>query len=446
MVKVITYGTYDMLHYGHIRLLERAKSLGDYLIVGVTSENYDNIRGKINNQQSLAERIEGIRATGLADEIIVEEYEGQKIDDIVRLGIDIFTVGDDWEGYFDYLREYCQVFYLKRTEGISSSEIRSKKREIRFGIAGVGILPEKVAGECKFVNGMELRSIYANNLAFLPDAFLKLETVTDNYGIFLDSVDAVYIKSDPKRHYNLIKNALNKGVHVLCESPICLTKSGYDEVVELARQKGCILMQGIKTAYSTAYNRLLLLIKTGVIGDVVSIECTCTSLEFTGFQGNLGKVWEGPYEWGPTALLPVLQILGNDYSRHETYVKISDGRTNRIGFISSIFLYEHAIASIKIGDSVKSEGDMVISGTKGYIYVPSPWWKTDYFEIRFEEPQRNKRYFYQLEGEGIRFELVSFVKAIQMKSHSHSKVSVASGRSISGYMDDILNGCNVTYI
>ena len=106
MIKVITYGTYDLLHYGHIRLLERAKALGDYLIVGVTSDDFDKTRGKINVKQSLWERIKAVRATGLADEIIVEEYEGQKIDDIRRYGADIFTVGSDWAGKLDYLKEY----------------------------------------------------------------------------------------------------------------------------------------------------------------------------------------------------------------------------------------------------------------------------------------------------------------------------------------------------
>ena len=105
MIKVITYGTYDLLHYGHINLLERAKALGDYLIVGITSDDYDKARGKINNQQSLVERISAVMATGLVDEVIVEEYEGQKIDDIRRYGIDIFAIGSDWEGKFDYLKE-----------------------------------------------------------------------------------------------------------------------------------------------------------------------------------------------------------------------------------------------------------------------------------------------------------------------------------------------------
>ena len=136
MSRVITYGTYDLLHYGHIRLLKRAKALGDYLIVGVTADDFDKSRGKINVQQSLMERIEAVRETGLADKIIVEEYEGQKIDDIRRYDIDIFTVGSDWNGKFDYLNEYCKVIYLDRTEGVSSSELRSGKRTIQLGLIG----------------------------------------------------------------------------------------------------------------------------------------------------------------------------------------------------------------------------------------------------------------------------------------------------------------------
>lgn len=131
MVKVITYGTFDFLHFGHIRLLERAKQLGDYLVVGITADDFDKNRGKINVHQSLSERIEAVRKLGIADEIIVEEYEGQKIDDIRRLNIDVFTVGSDWRGYFDYLEDYCKVVYLDRTKGISSTEIRQEKDPFR---------------------------------------------------------------------------------------------------------------------------------------------------------------------------------------------------------------------------------------------------------------------------------------------------------------------------
>ena len=134
MIKVITYGTYDLLHHGHIRLLERAKALGDYLIVGVTADDFDKTRGKINVQQSLEERVAAVQATGIADKVIIEEYEGQKIDDVRKYGVDIFTVGSDWVGHFDYLGEYCKVVYLPRTEGVSSSEIRAERSSLRIGM------------------------------------------------------------------------------------------------------------------------------------------------------------------------------------------------------------------------------------------------------------------------------------------------------------------------
>ena len=76
------------------------------------------------------------------------------------------------------------------------------------------------------------------------------------------------------------------------------------------------------------------------------------------------------------------------------------------------FTYNDAVASIKVAKAAKSEGELIVTGTKGYIYVPAPWWKTDYFEIRYEDASQNKRYFYQLDGEGIRYELVAFIRAI----------------------------------
>lgn len=126
MRKVITYGTFDLLHRGHVALLERAKSLGDYLIVGVTADQFDRERGKLNVVQSTLERVDAVRATGLADLVVIEEYEGQKIEDVKRYGVDIFTVGSDWVGHFDYLSEWCEVVYLDRTDGVSSTMIREE--------------------------------------------------------------------------------------------------------------------------------------------------------------------------------------------------------------------------------------------------------------------------------------------------------------------------------
>ena len=187
MIKVITYGTFDLLHYGHIRLLERAKALGDYLIVGVTADGFDQARGKINVQQSLMERIEAIKATGLADEIVIEEYEGQKIDDIRRLGVDIFTVGSDWVGHFDYLNEYCKVIYLDRTQGVSSSELRAEKRDLRIGLVGESAILNKFASECHYVNGITITGICTQNDSDLSQALKSLPLVTDKLEVLLES-------------------------------------------------------------------------------------------------------------------------------------------------------------------------------------------------------------------------------------------------------------------
>ena len=194
MVKVITYGTYDLLHEGHIRLLKRAKALGDYLIVGVTSDDFDRSRGKINVKQSLAERIEGVQKTGLADEIIVEEYEGQKIDDIQKYDVDIFTVGSDWEGYFDYLKDYCTVIYLPRTTGISSSEIRSENRKLSLGLLGgfEQTVLNKYYQESTYVNGISVTALFNSSKSDVASQ--------KDYDDFLEDCDCVYILSHPEFH------------------------------------------------------------------------------------------------------------------------------------------------------------------------------------------------------------------------------------------------------
>ena len=202
MTRVITYGTYDLLHYGHINLLKRAKELGDYLIVGVTADDFDKRRGKINVQQSLTERIENVRKTGLADEIIVEEYEGQKIDDIKNYNVDIFTVGSDWEGKFDYLNEYCKVVYLPRTEGVSSSEIREHIRSVRVGVVGDSQFINKFVRESRYVNGMCISGIYTAKPEIVEN---KEVLLFGSYEALLEKSDAVYLRSEPSKHYIQIK-------------------------------------------------------------------------------------------------------------------------------------------------------------------------------------------------------------------------------------------------
>lgn len=413
MTKVITYGTYDLLHYGHIRLLERAKALGDYLIVGVTSDDFDKSRGKINVQQPLMERIEAVRATGLADEIIVEEYEGQKIDDIQKYDVDIFTVGSDWRGIFDYLNEYCKVVYLDRTKGISSTELRDKECKLRLGMVGNSRYLIKMASEASYVNGIELSGICTS----FPEAVTKelndISMLTKDYDVLLEHSDAVYIHSLPQEHYEQIKKALECGKHVLCESPIALSTAQWDELHALAQEKGCILMDALRTAYATAFRRLMLLVKGGKIGTIVSVDATCTSLSHYNPEQRMSTSWSSITGWAPTALLPIFQLLGIDYNQKQMIARFAETDSNFDTFAKVAFVYPDAVASFKVGTGVKSEGELIISGTEGYIYVPAPWWKTDYFEVRFENPSDNKHYFYQLDGEGIRGELAAFARAVQ---------------------------------
>ena len=419
MIKIITYGTYDLLHIGHIRLLERAKALGDYLIVGVTADGFDKSRGKINIQQSLMERIENVRSTGLADEIIVEEYEGQKIDDIKRLGIDIFTVGSDWEGHFDYLKKYCKVVYLERTANISSSEIRAEKREIKLGLIGDVELLNKFEVECGYVNGIIVTGICTNDLTKYSERIKNLPIVTNELNHLLSNVDAVYIVTNPTDSYSIIKQVLLQYKHVLCEAPITISLKQWTELQCLAKDNNCVLMDAIKTAYSTAYYRLLLLVKSRIIGDVVSVDTVCTSLRNLEQEKETPKTstWNSICSWGPTAMLPIFQILGNNYQTYQITSCIINEENMFDAFTKITFVYPHAVASLKVGKGIKSESELIISGTKGYIYVPAPWWKTDYFEVRYENPVNNKRYFYQLNGEGIRYELVTFVKEIKSRKN-----------------------------
>ena len=160
-MKVITYGTFDLFHEGHYNILKRAKDLGDYLIVGVTSEHYDKGRGKLNVSQSLVERIDNVKNSGLADEIIVEEYDGQKIEDIKKYDIDKFVIGSDWLGKFDYLNEYCEVVYLERTKGVSSTQLRNQKHGIlNIGCVGAGRIAKRMIRESKYVSGVNFDVVF----------------------------------------------------------------------------------------------------------------------------------------------------------------------------------------------------------------------------------------------------------------------------------------------
>jgi glycerol-3-phosphate cytidylyltransferase len=415
MKKVITYGTYDLLHQGHINLLKRAKDLGDYLIVGVTNDSFDRERGKLNVRNNVLERVDAVRDTGLADQIIIEDYVGQKIDDIQKYDVDVFAIGSDWEGKFDYLKEYCEVVYLARTEGISSTMLRSETEEtVSIGVAGCGRIARRFVPEADKVDAALVTAVYdidksaADRLAEGHDI-----KVCSDYEQLVAGVDAVYVATPHVFHYEQVRYALEHGRHVLCETPLVLDGAQARELYRLAESKGLVLLEANKTAFSPAFKHMVTLVKSGLIGDVVGMDASESKLwGNANLKRELDPAMAGGslYEMGSYPLLPIVKLLGADYRNVNIYSRMNEDGVDV--YTRGVIMHDNAVSSFQLGLGVKTEGDLVISGTKGYVYVPSPWWKTEYFELRYEDQNMNKKYFYSWAEPGLRYEIQEFVSCI----------------------------------
>ena len=416
MKKVITYGTYDLLHEGHINLLRRAKALGDYLIVGVTNDSFDRERGKLNVRNNVLERVEAIKSTGLVDQVIIEDYVGQKIDDILRYEVDIFAIGSDWTGKFDYLNEFCEVVYLPRTEGVSSTMLRAESEIIvNIGIVGCGRIANRFAREVAYVDAANISGVYDVNAA-TAESFAKQYDIATQFASFeelVEASDAVYLATPHLCHYAQAKYALEHGRHVLCETPLVLRGAEAEELYALAEQKGIVLLEANKTAYCPAFNHLITLVKSGLIGEVVGIDASESKLwgnENLHRELDPRQAGGSLYEMGSYPLLPIIKLLGTEHSNINLYSRLNENGLDI--YTRGIMLYSNSVASFQLGLGVKTEGNLVISGTQGYVYVPSPWWKTDYFELRYEDQNKNKKYFYKWDEPGLRYELQEFVSCI----------------------------------
>ena len=430
MIKVITYGTYDLLHQGHINLLRRAKELGDYLIVGVTNDSFDRERGKLNVRNNVLERVEAVKATGLADLVLIEDYVGQKIDDIQKYDVDIFAIGSDWIGQFDYLEEFCKVVYLPRTEGISSTQLRLETQDtVNIGIVGAGRVANRFVSEKKFVSGVNIRAVFDSKISKASSLAMEEEgsVVCQDYEELFSMSDAVYIATPHLSHYAYVKQALSAHKHVLCETPLVLRSDQARELYDLARREEVVLMEANKTAHCPAFNHLMVMIKSGVIGDVVDIEASLSKLlndrqlrEFDPAQAG-GSM----YELGSYPLLPIIKQLGTEYIDLVFYSRMEKGVDI---YTKGVIHYPKAVCSFKLGLGVKTEGNLIVSGTCGYAYVPAPWWKTDYFELRYEDQNDNKKFFYKWDGAGLRYELQEFISCIY--NHRFSTVRLRASESI----------------
>ena len=403
MRKVITYGTFDLLHRGHIALLERARSLGDYLIVGVTSDQFDRARGKLNVVQSTLERVDAVRATGIADKVIIEEFEGQKIEDVQRYNVDVFTVGSDWAGHFDYLKEWCEVIYLERTRGVSSTQLRREGVDpVRLSIISDPGMASRFEAEAAAVNGIDVISKHTYDDVAGHAGCLKG---------YLDDVDAVIICGQYAKKSEMIMEAIEYGKHVLYVPPAFSTLREAQKALEKASGKRLILQEGIKTLHFPAFKHLLLLVESGEIGRVRDVDLSC-SQNPRGFNPEEADWQDGAmFDWAGLAMMPAACMLGAEPTDVSFNSVVNEGGCPV--FTRCQLEYPGATAAITVGKGVKTENDMVITGSKGYVYVPSPWWLTDYFEIRHEDLTKTRKYFWGYEGEGLRYEILEFVRRIR---------------------------------
>ncbi len=438
MKTVITYGTFDLLHTGHLNLLKRAKALGDRLIVGVTSEAYDHSRGKLNVMQSLDDRIDNVKKTGLADLIIVEEQEGQKLLDILKYEAEIFAIGSDWCGEFDYLNDYCQVVYLERTRGVSSTELRLEKNLIvRMGVVGNGRIANRFVQEAKYVSGIDITSVYGRdeNKAREFAEHYELSAYYADYDAMLENVDAVYVAVPHHVHYDFAKKALLKGKHVLCEKPLSPSLNEAQELFELAERNQCILLEAVKTAFAPAFRQLIGVAKSGVIGNIRSVNATFTKLieDKSSREYDLEQAGGALTELGTYPLLAVAKLFGVEQMPEVRFVSsLAPGGIDVYTHID--FIYPHGVATTDVGIGVKKEGDLCIAGTKGYIYVPAPWWKTELFEVRYENVSENRKYFLKFEGDGLRYELAFFLHMI----HGDRKPEYEQAKKVSLFMAEMI--------
>lgn len=440
---VITYGTFDVLHQGHINLLRRAKELGDWLIVGVTTDNFDLERGKLNTRDSVMKRVQAVKDTGYADEVIIEEYKGQKIDDIQKYNVDVFAIGSDWEGYFDYLKEYCEVVYLPRTQGISSTMLRESQISVRIGVIGTGSIARRFVPEASFVSGNEISAAYNPDTEACRDfcRTFGIGTAASSLEELLANCDAVYVASPHYTHFEYAKAALEAGKDAFCETPFVLHLAEAKELYAIAEAKRRTLMVAHKTAYCPAFRHLVTMLKSGVIGKIVDINASVTTLtdersvklDHNRFGGSMNENACFP-------LLPILKLLGQDV-RNINFYSIMKNDVDM--YTKAVFRYDNATASFQVGLGAKTEGNMVISGTKGYIYVPAPWWKTDYFEQRFEDQNLNRKCFFPFMGEGLRYEIREFISHILNPDQSLYLLTKEEILKMTQIQEDYINGVNV---
>ena len=290
---------------------------------------------------------------------------------------------------------------------------REKSTYMRMGVIGTGSIAKRFVEEAVHVTNIYVAAAYnpeADETHRFCDEFGIVHEATSAEDLF-KRVDAVYIASPFYTHYEYALNALNAGRHVLCETPLTENLQQAKELYTIAEKNSLVFMPALKTAYAPSFGNVIQEALSGVIGEVVDISAIVTTLlpqtKTVGFNNE--RLMDNAYY----ALLVILKILGENIQKVSAFTRTDDAK---VLYLNTHLQYEEAVGYIKAGTGVKSESSLVISGTKGYIYVPAPWWKPDYFEIRYENPYDNKKLYFPFESSGLRYEIQCFVDNISLKS------------------------------
>ena len=319
---------------------------------------------------------------------------------------------------------------------------------MRLGIIGTGRIAGRFVREAGFVGGIDITAVYnphdgsaqqfvdakwshsGHDVKTKPAALTELET-------FWELVNAVYIATPHETHFEYARRSLSAQKHVLCEKPLSFSETEAEKLFELSSCFDVVLLEGIKTAYCPGFVQMMSIARSGVIGAVRDVEACFTRLippttrEFTnvGYGGSFT-------EYGSYTLLPMIKLLGKEFiDVHFESIFAENG----VDLYTKAFLkYKNGFALSKTGLGVKSEGQLLISGTQGYILARSPWWLTNEFEVRYEDPNKIERYVANYLGSGLRYELSDFVHLINGNGNRAFKLTAGESIALARIMEQFM--------
>ena len=297
---------------------------------------------------------------------------------------------------------------------------------MKLGIIGTGRMAKRAIKELEYVPEIEVVAVYNPNYDHAKSFASRIQDAAGsalsapikaapNLEAFGEIVDAVYIATPHGTHHHYAQRMLEIRKHVLCEKPMVMDADQAKELYNLAQEHGLVLMEAIKTAYCPGFVRLQEVVESGVIGKLVDVEAAFTRLTLPGGREFEPGGYGGSFaEFGTYNMLPIFRFLGIGYKGVNFQSVITE--TGVDGYTKAIFDFGDAFATSKTGLTAKSEGQLIIAGEKGYILAPSPWWRTSYFEVRYEDPNKIDRYECEFEGDGLRYEFREFTRRIDALS------------------------------